>query len=389
MAEYAHINPKVLAWARRTARMSETDAAAKASVKVEKYRSWEEGTSHPTIRQAKLLAKAFQRPFALLFLPDIPIDFQPLQDFRKPGSRDLSTAMVFMIREIQQKQSWISEENQETDEPPRSFVGKFTVEDDPKIIAQDILDTLGIDPLSYEDGNPLREWIKKSEKKGIYISRTSFIHSYLKLDKEEFQGFAIADPYAPFVFINSADWDAPQLFTLVHELAHLWIASSGISNEISPDIVDREKYHPVELLCNEIAANALMKESFIMSLSDSVFHNAESVYKVAKKLGVSSFALLVRARNLGKLTWPQYQELRKQADQLFHEFLDKEELKKKNQKKKGGPSYYTLRLIRNGQLFTQSVLDAFNSGRLSPTEASYLLKVKTNQFPKLEEKMYS
>jgi len=77
----------------------------------------------------------------LLFLPDIPNDFQPLQDFRKPGSRELSTATVFMIREIQQKQSWISEENQETDEPPRSFVGKFTGVDDPKIIAQDFLDT--------------------------------------------------------------------------------------------------------------------------------------------------------------------------------------------------------------------------------------------------------
>jgi len=261
MAERANITPKVLKWARETAKISVPDAAAKVSVKEEKIEEWEIGKSMPTIRQAKILANAYQRSFAILFLPEIPNDFQPLQDFRKKGSEDLSTATLFIVREIQQKQAWISEENRENEVERLPFVGKFSKSDLPETIAQDILQTLEINPLDYQNQEPIKYWIEKSENKGIFISRTSFFHSHLIIDKDEIQGFAIADPYAPFIFINSADWNAPQLFTLAHELAHIWIATSGISNHITPNIIDEDKYHPVELFCNEIAANVFMPET--------------------------------------------------------------------------------------------------------------------------------
>lgn len=389
MAERANITPKVLKWARETAKLSESDAAAKASVKEEKIKEWERGESKPTIRQAKILATAYQRSFAIFFLPEIPNDFQPLQDFRKKGSQELSTSTLFIIREIQQKQSWISEENKENEIQELPFVGKFSLTDNPESIAQDILNTLDINPLNYKNQEPIKHWIEKSEAKGIFISRTSFIHSYLKIDKDELQGFAIANSFAPFVFINSADWDAPQLFTLVHELAHIWIASSGISNHIAPNITERDKYHPVELFCNKITANALMPGTYINSLTDTDFKNSKSVFRIAKNLGVSTFALIVRANNLNLLSKSQYNELKQQAEQEFSDFLEREKARKLKQKKQtGGPSFYTLRLNRNGRLFTQSVLDAYNSGRIEPSVASLLLKVKSNQFPKLEQKMY-
>src|SRR5271163_3854000 len=107
MADKANITPKVLAWARDSARMSKETAAAKVLVSVDKLREWEKGTDQPTIRQAEILAKAYRRPFALFFLPDIPRDFLPLQDFRKKNAKPLGTASVFIIRELQQKQSWI------------------------------------------------------------------------------------------------------------------------------------------------------------------------------------------------------------------------------------------------------------------------------------------
>ena len=81
MVDRANITPKVLRWARKTAKISKLDAASKVSVKIEKLMEWEEGISKPTVRQAKLLAKAYQLSFAIFFLPDIPNDFQPLQDF--------------------------------------------------------------------------------------------------------------------------------------------------------------------------------------------------------------------------------------------------------------------------------------------------------------------
>jgi len=127
----------------------------------------------------------------------------------------------------------MSEVNEENSEAKMTFVGKFSVGDIPTMVANDILNTLGIDPPHYPTGNPIREWVVRGESKGIFISRTSFIHSRLKLDSEELQGLAAADPYAPFVFVNSDDWNAPQLFTLVHEMAHIWITETEFQMKLS------------------------------------------------------------------------------------------------------------------------------------------------------------
>ncbi len=391
MAERAFITAKVFKWARESAKMAEEIAALKITVPVEKLREWEKGEGFPTIRQAQKLAKAYKRPFALFFLPDIPNDFQPLQDFRITGSKELSTSSIFIIREIQQKQAWISEVNEENNENIVPFVGRFSLNDSPITVANDILNTLNINPLNYKTNNPILEWIDKAESNGIFISRTSFIHSRLKLDSNEIQGFAIADNYAPFVFVNSDDWNAPQLFTLIHELAHIWISETGISNEIEPSLKNTEGYNQVELFCNEVAANALIPVEFIENLNPKAFANAKEVFKNAKRIGVSSFALLVRALNLNIITLNSYKKLKVEADFEFSEFLKREAEKKARQKQKeksGGPNYFLLQLNRNSRLFTQTVLDAFRGGYIEPTQASNLLNVKVNKFPKLEAQMY-
>ena len=391
MAEKAYITPNVLKWARESARMTEEIACAKVSVSIEKLKEWEDGVSLPTIRQAQTLAKAYKRPFALLFLPDVPRDFQPLQDYRKSGSKSLSTSSVFIIRETQQKQSWIRELYEENKEKELSFVGKFNIYDNPEIVANGILETLNINPSDYKTENPIKEWIDKAESKGVFISRTSFIHSRLKLDSDEIQGFAIADKYAPFVFINSDDWNAPQLFTLVHELAHIWIAETGISNEIEINIKDKDKYHPIELFCNEVAASALIPKEIINNFDKSTFSDSKEIFKYAKNLGVSSFALLVRAYNLNIINFATYQILRKDAEYQFTEFLKREAEKKAKQKEKeqkGGPNYFLLQLNRISRLFTQTVLDTFRGGGIEPSLASNLLNVQINKFQKLEAQLY-
>ncbi|MCX6271028.1 MAG: XRE family transcriptional regulator [Bacteroidetes bacterium] len=391
MADKAFITPNVLKWARESARISLETAAAKVSVPSERLKEWEEGESQPTIRQAQILARAYKRPFALIFLPDVPRDFQPLQDYRKMGSKSLGTASIFIMREIRQKQTWISEVYEENKEEKLPFVGRFDITANPNQVAEDILRTLGIVPAAYKSDNPISEWISKAEAKGIFISRTSFIHSRLKLDSDEIQGFAIADPYAPFVFINSDDWNAPQLFTLVHELAHIWIGKSGISNDISPEIEDRGKFHPVELFCNEVAANALIPLAIISNLEKSTFSSSREVFKIAKVLGISSFAFLVRALNLKLISANLYLKMKAEADLEFKAFLIREEEKRAKQKesdKKGGPNYFLLQLNRNSRLFTQTVLDAFRGGFIEPTQASNLLNVQVNKFQKLEAQLY-
>jgi len=391
MAERAYITPKVLKWARESARMTEETAAAKVSVKAERLKEWEAGISQPTIRQAQMLAKAYKRPFALFFLPEVPRDFQPLQDFRKSGSKSLTTSSIFIIREIQQKQAWISEVNSENQEEKIEFVGRFSLKNNPQTVAKDVLDTLQINPASYKTNNPIKEWIDAAERNGIFVSRTSFIHSRLKLDSEELHGFAIADPHAPFIFVNSDDWNAPQLFTLVHELAHIWIAETGISNDVEPDLKHKDNLHPVELFCNEVAASALMPKEVVLNFDADSFQTSKNVFKVAKQLGVSSFALLVRALNLDIISLTAYQKLKKQAHIDFAEYLKNEAKKKAEQKEKdkqGGPNYFLLQLNRNSRLFTQTVLDAFRGGFIEPTLASNLLNVQVNKFSKLESQLY-
>jgi len=391
MVTKAFITPNILKWARESARMPEEIAASKVSVSVDKLIDWENGDAQPTIRQAQILAKAYKRPFSILFLPEIPRDFQPLQDFRKNGSNPLSTSSIFIIREIQHKQTWISESNEENGEEKLSYVGKYSIKDKPEEIAIDILKTLSITAGYYESQNPIKEWISKAESNGIFISRTSFIHSRLKLDSKELQGFAIADPYAPFVFINSDDWNAPQLFTLVHELAHIWIAETGISNSVELDIKKNSDYNKIELFCNEIAANALMPNFLMEHLGLEVFKDSKSVFKASCSIGVSSFAFLVRALNLNLIPLTKYKRLKIEADIDFKEYLRKEAEKKAKQKLKensGGPDYFLLQLNRNSRLFTQTVLDAFKGGYIEPTLASNLLNVQTNKFSKLEAQLY-
>ena len=389
MAEKAFITPNVLKWARESARMSEEVAASKVSVSIDKIKAWEEGTQQPTIHQAETLAKAYRRPFALFFLPEIPRDFQPLQDFRRKTAKPLGTASIFIIREIQQKQAWISDVYEENHDQKLSIVGKYSIKDNPIEVADDIITTLDINPFHYSLEKPIREWIEKAESRGIFISRTSFIHSRLKLDSEELQGFTISDQYAPFVFVNSEDWDAPQLFTLVHELAHIWIAESGISNEIEPEISFKETLHPIELFCNEVAANALMPISIMRSLNVHIFDSSKDVFKTAKAFGVSSFALLYRAFNLDMIDIGMYRSLKDEAQKEFENYLLREEVKKSQKKEPmGGPNPYLLRLNKNSRLFTQIVLDAFRGGFIDPAQASSLLNTQVNNFHKLEAQLY-
>lgn len=390
MADKAYITPNVLKWARESARISEKTAADKVSVAVEKLKEWEEGINQPTIRQAETLAKAYRRPFALFFLPEVPRDFQPLQDFRRKTAKPLGTASIFIMREIQQKQAWIRDVFEESNEVPLSFVGRFSLNDNPALVANDIINTLQVYPSNYSTDSPIKEWIDKAEAKGIFISRTSFIHSRLTLDSKEIQGFTITDPYAPFVFVNSKDWNAPQLFTLIHELAHIWIAESGISNEIEPELKHKDEMHPVELFCNEVAANVLMPVDVMENLDAAIFTSAKDVFKSSKLLGVSTFAFLVRALNLQLIPLYKYRNLKKEAEREFEAFLQSEEKKKAKQKKQeGGPSPYLLRLNKNSRLFTQIVLDAFRGGFIEPTQASSLLNTQVNKFSKLEAQMYS
>jgi Zn-dependent peptidase ImmA (M78 family)/DNA-binding XRE family transcriptional regulator len=385
MADKAFITPAVAKWARETAHMTLEIAAEKVSISPERLKEWENGQGQPTILQAQKLAAIYHRPFALFFLPQPPYDFTPLQDFRRKTASSLGTASTFILREIRQKQAWVKDFFEESGEPILSFVGRFSIQNTPQAVAVDILRTLEIDPTHYGEKSPMKEWIAKAEAKGIFITRTSNIHSRMKLDSNELQGFAIADNLAPFIFLNTEDWNTAQLFTLVHELAHLWINQTGISNDIEPDPSthsERDPMHPVELFCNQVAAEALLPGELFDKLDKRIFNDATSIYNGARKLEVSAFSLLYRAFSLKVVKLDQYRLLKSEVQKRFQEYVQLFEVEKNKEATYANP--YRMRVNRNGQLFTRHVIDAFRSGFVSPTEASRLLNTPINKFPKLE-----
>ncbi len=389
MSDKAIVTPEVLKWARKTAKLPLEKAAASMGCSVERLQSWENGDDQPTIKQAQKLAHVYQRPFALLFLPEPPKDFKPLQDFRSNKQEEFSTALTFMIREVQEKQRWVRTMFEDNEERPLGFVGKFNRRTSPETVANDIRETLGIRSFEHRDASALKYWIKKAEAARIFVSLSSNFHPKAKLDTEEVKGFAIADRFAPFVFLNSDDYENPQLFTLAHELAHIWINQSGISVDtqtVSFRGAHNRKIDPVEIFCNKVAANALLPKEAMVSAGEIYdLTRFDNVEQIARRYGVSNLTLLFRLHELGIINKRQFGGLKKIADLRFEAYEKKQA---EGDKKSGDVNYYILQVRRNGKAFSQLVLDFYRGGQITGVEASHLLRVKLSNFSNFEQYVY-
>ena len=390
MREKAIITPNILRWARETSKMSIEDVALKIKVKYEKIALWESGEEFPSINQLEKLSRLYRRPIAIFYLPEPPADFQTLRDFRKNViSKEYSTALTFIIRDIQSKQSWFSVFLKEEGENQLDFIGKFNSKTKIEIIASDIIKTLGIGSIE-RNQDILKYWVDKIEQKRVFVSLSSNIHSHLKIDINEVRGFAVSDKYAPFIFVNSADEKNAQLFTLIHELTHLWINASGVS---SFDLIDfrnsgdLNKFDPIEVLCNRVTAEILMPESsFVNILRDYKTITSSVVEKIAEELRVSSFALSVRMLNLNIISEFQFNQFRKVFKEKYEEYL---EIQANKPKRKGGPNYYILKIRKNSKAFTSYIYGYYKSGKITGYEANKLLDIKVSNFKNLEKHLYA
>jgi Zn-dependent peptidase ImmA (M78 family) len=386
MPEKVAYNREILKWARTSARVS-LEKAAKTISKTstsDKIKEWEspDGKQSPSLSQLKKLARLYRRPIEVFSLPYVPKEFPRLKDFRS-NKDELDTAVIFIMREIQEKQEWLSNYYRKSKGGKLSFAGRFNIKHDPAVVAADIRKTLGISIKDKSD-KPLKYWITKAEEKRIFIALSSNFHTRLKLDSDIFKGFVIADSFAPFIFLNSDDWDQGQLFTLVHELAHIWIGVSGISNDTGI-IIPGHNMHPVEKFCNEVALRALLPEEDVKSLMpEKGGVEFKNVVRAARRLGISNRNMVLRLKSLS-LGGEKSDELLKAADAAWKDFLDKEARKPKSS---GGPNYYIMVLRRNSRSFATVVMDNYKRGRLPGELASRLLNVREANFGKLETYVY-
>jgi Zn-dependent peptidase ImmA (M78 family)/DNA-binding XRE family transcriptional regulator len=372
MSVKALVNPQILIWARESANMSLEEAAKAPNVSAERLASWESGEDYPTLNQAKKLAKKYQRAFSLFYLSEIPSDFTPIKDFRSSGGA-YSSALIFFIREVETKVNWLRDLMISENQPVNKLVGHNTLADGVDAVAKSIRQALSLDErFSYEKGS-YRFTIEQCELNGINVLRAGSYHSHAPVDPNEVRGFTIADSYAPFVFINSRDSDEANLFTLVHELAHIWIKETGVSNLVEIDFrtpVPGSGVERIEVFCNQVAAKALMPDDLIRNSFSGLSWESRAYEQERKRFGVSKLALAYKLLYLELWTAREFNSWK------AHYNLS---IQNNNQSKpSSGGDYYRNMLVRNGKMFSSLVINLYSVGALSGSTASGLLNIKLN-----------
>lgn len=381
----ALITPSVLRWARESAGISIQEAAKKLKKPIEDLEAWESGDKRPSIAQARKASELYKRPLAAFYLPEPPKDFDILRDYRSLSvdeRRIYSPKLLLIIRTAIERQLWTRDFLLGEGASPLSFVGGANLDDSPTEIANNILLTLGITPdeqcTCRTREEALRLWIRKSERAGIFLFREG------KVDLRECRGFVISDEYAPFIYLNSEDARAGQLFTLVHELAHIWLDQSGVSNLFTDGTYKFAEASTIEAFCNKVASEALLVSSIFeherMRLNSSLV-TEDRIEKLSKKFKVSEEAIARRLLEDGHISNKKYEELRNSYQSRW---LEQKDIEKRRMKKtSGGPSYYVTKAANNGHAYTQTVISAYKGGQISGREASTLLGVKVNHIQKL------
>lgn len=383
----ALVTPSVMRWAREQARLRLEEAAAKIRRPVEEIQSWEDGSLRPSIAQARKASKVYRRPLAVFYLPEPPKDFETLRDFRSLPDVELgdySPEMAFLIRITQYRQGWMREYLLNEDIEPLTFVGSASLNDSPRDVAIDILRVIRLSPEEQRKCNTrqeaLRLWIEKTETAGVFVFRQR------QVALAEARGFVISDDIAPFIYINSGDSKAAQIFTLAHELAHLWINLSGISNlEPLGQTLDYE-IAQIEAFCNKVAAEAILEEQIFNQewySQDANCSLEDRIQQISRAFKVSEEAVARRLLEKGIITRERYLELRQLYQARWQDIKSRE--RERIKLSKGGPSYYVTTVAKNGYAFSQTVVSAFMAGAISGRDASSLLNVKVNNLRRLGE----
>ena len=380
----AYINPAVLRWAMDRSGVGRAELSSAFKKTPDTIATWLDGSSAPTFKQAQLLARRLRVPFGYLFLARPPADELPLPDFRRVHGAMKQKPSVDMrdaISDVLRKQDWYLEHRLEGDEDPFPFVGRFSLRSPIPVVAADIASSLSFEadvrPQS-QASEFLRAFVRQVEGLGILVMRNGIVRQATNraLDVEEFRGFSIADPMAPVIFINNADSNAAQVFTLAHELAHIWIGRSGISDADLTIVV--EEPDDVETFSNEVAGEILLPWSRLKRRWESRTERAEQwIEMVSREFHVSTVMV---ARQL----WSH--EAISQDE--FFEFYESERAKwvTKAYSATGG-NYYLSAPIRNSRLLTEAVLESVSASETSIRDASRLLGVKPANLPKLRDSM--
>jgi len=307
------LKPAMLTWARERAGLEMHSLIHRFPKLVE----WELGEVKPTLNQVEKFAAATHTPIGFLFLQEPPIENIPIPDFRTIKNKLIqhpSPDLLDMIYVCQQRQEWFRDFSRSERSSPLPFVGSVGLKSSIERTAEAIRNELGFDVDERREfptwTDALRHFISQADEAGIMVMCSGVVlnNNTRRLDPEEFRGFALSDPIAPLVFINGADTKAAQMFTLAHEIAHIWLGQSAVSDAQASLIPEQD----VERWSNRVAAELLVPLAILKKEYRPTLSLRQEVDRLARRFKVSTLVVLRRIRDAGELTeeefWTEYQQ---------------------------------------------------------------------------------
>jgi Zn-dependent peptidase ImmA (M78 family) len=371
MTVRVEVKPELLRWACERSGAS----VAAFSRRFPHLEAWTLGEARPTLKQLESFAKATHTPVGYLFLAEPPEECIPIPDFRTTPTeyRDRpSPELLDTIYAMQQRQAWLRETFIEDGMEPLGFVGSARLADPPESIGAEMRRMLGV-----EDGwasvvgtwqeavSELRRRIEKLRVMAV-INGVVGNNTHRPLAVAEFRGFAISDAYAPLIFVNGADAKSAQMFTLAHELAHVWLGAGGISGFVG-------LFPPgtnVEDWCNKAAAEFLVPERALKPRWLEVRRTEGPFEVLARNFKVSPIVAARRALDLRLIG----------RDAFFAFYDDYTKKERRQPARTGGGDFYNNQNTRVGELLAGHVIRAALEGRVGFKEAYGLTALQGGAF---------
>lgn len=357
------VKPALLRWACDRAGIQADELAHRFP----RFADWERETARPTLKQLEQFANATHTPIGFLFLPEPPTEQVPIPDFRTAGNQRIehpSPDLLDTLYLCQQRQEWYRDFVRSQAETPLGFVGSVTVNSNIEATAAAMRRALGFD-LEERRQTPtwtdaLRRFIEQADGLGVLVMVNGVVgnNNYRKLDPDEFRGFALADGLAPLVFINGADTKAAQMFTLAHELAHIWLGETALS-DVGPVTLPTNQ---IERWCNQVAAELLLPLAIFRTDYQRGEDLRGALDRLARRFKVSTLVILRRIHDAGGLT----------QDQLWQAY--QQELERLRAiHRGGGGDFYLTQAARVGKRFARALVASTLEGQTLHRDAFRLL----------------
>ena len=355
------VSPQIIRWARERAGLS----TAALVEHFPKYEQWEAGEKAPTLHQLEKLAQRTLTPLGYFFLPEPPEETLPVPDFRTVrdrGVRRPSPNLLETIQTMQRRQDWLRDYLREAEQPALEFVGTATVGDEPIAIAARVRDVLELTAdwaQSYATwSDALRALRRAIEAIGVMVVINGVVGNSTrrKLDPNEFRGFVLPDRWAPLIFVNGVDAKAAQMFTLAHELAHLWLGQGGVFGLTDMQPAD----DLAERWCNLVAAELLVPEAEMKRLWPEADRSQEPFQVLARRFKVSPLVAARRALDLRLIS-------RDGFFSYYNHYLEDE--RRQAERRPSGGDFYLTQEVRIGRRFGEMVVRAAREGHVLYQEA--------------------